>query len=50
MTPSTIPMFVLGFTNRSLILFIVGMAVLALYIIVGTKQLNSMKKEESNRT
>jgi hypothetical protein len=49
MAPSTLPMFVLGITNKSLILLMAGIAVLVLYVLVGLKQLKSedrVKKRE----
>ncbi|MFD2445279.1 hypothetical protein ACFSO7_15050 [Bacillus sp. CGMCC 1.16607] len=44
LTPSTVPMFFLGYLNKSVALMIVGFLLLAFYIIVGCMQLLKRKK------
>jgi hypothetical protein len=43
LTPSTVPMFLLGFINKSVILTIAGIILLSIYILIGLKQIRSKK-------
>ncbi|CAG9610242.1 hypothetical protein NEOCIP111885_03988 [Pseudoneobacillus rhizosphaerae] len=41
LTPSTVPMFLLGYINKSVTLMTAGIILLAIYIIIGLKQIRS---------
>jgi hypothetical protein len=43
LTPSTVPMFLLGIINKSVILTIAGIILLSIYILIGLKQIRSKK-------
>jgi hypothetical protein len=43
MTPSTLPMFLLGFMNNSATLMTAGIILLVFYTIIGIKQIRSRK-------